>query len=226
MEVAAETAMVSERLRAAEAQVYRHELINAFAAIEGTAMILEQETFEAERAKLHQMLQSEIGHLRDLLDPGRAAVDRVSLADTAAELAREPVWRGQLHVDVAPDLMAAGSPGQTKEAVRQVLGHVTRRATAEPVTVRGRRDGEWVGLWVDDGGRVRSRRQRRAISAVTVDRPLRSGFPMPLHLAARLLRAQGGDLRVEARAGGVVSFGACLPAAPEDGRGEAGGRHA
>jgi hypothetical protein len=225
MEVAAETAVVSERLRAAEAAVYRHELINAFAAIEGAAMILEQENFGAERDKLHQMLASEIGRLRDLLDPRRAGFDRVWLADTAAELAHEPAWRHQLHVDVPADLVAAGSPGQTKEAVRQVLGHVSRRASAAPLTVRGRRDGEWVGLWVDDSVPDPSRRQRRALFAVTGDRPLRSGFPMPLHLAARLLRAQDGALRVEARPGGVVSFGACLPAAPEDGRGEAGGHH-
>ncbi|HEV7686116.1 MAG TPA: hypothetical protein VGQ80_06070, partial [Acidimicrobiia bacterium] len=71
MEVAAEAAVVSERLRAAEAAVYRHELINAFAAIEGAAMILEQENVGAERDKLHQLLASEIGRLRDLLDPRR-----------------------------------------------------------------------------------------------------------------------------------------------------------
>ena len=59
---------------------YRHELINAFTAIEGAAMILEQETSEAERSQLHEMLASEIGHLRDLLDPGRVPVERVALA--------------------------------------------------------------------------------------------------------------------------------------------------
>jgi hypothetical protein len=67
MEVAAETAAVSERLRTAEAAVHRHALVNALATISGAAMILEQETFEPERAKLHQMLASEIAHLRGLI---------------------------------------------------------------------------------------------------------------------------------------------------------------
>jgi nitrogen-specific signal transduction histidine kinase len=61
---------VCERPRVAEVHAHRHELINAFAAIEGAATLLEQETSEAERTQLHAMLVSEIGHLRDLLGPG------------------------------------------------------------------------------------------------------------------------------------------------------------
>ena len=221
MEVQAETAEVRERLRVVAADAYRHELINAYTAIEGAAMILEQETLEAERSQLHEMLASEIGHLRDLLDPGRGPLERVSLADAAAELAREPEWHDRLELDVAPDLVATGLPGQTKEAVRQVLGYVSRRAPAGPVTVRGQRADEWVGLWVDGGRRVLSRRQRRAMFDLTGDR-LGPDFPMALHVAARLMRGQDGDLRVEARAGGVLSFGACLPTAPDDRRKTAG----
>jgi hypothetical protein len=224
MEVQAETAEVRERLRTGEADAHRHELINAFAAIEGAAMILEHESIEAERAQLHELLASEIGHLRDLLGSGRVPLARVSLADVAAELAREPAWHDRLGFDVARDLVATGSPIQTKEALRQVLGYVGRRASAEPLTVRGERAGEEVGLWVDDVARRLSRRQRRVMFDLTGDR-LRPGFPMALHVAARLLRGQDGDLRVEARTGGVLSFGVCLPAAPEC-RGEAGGPHA
>jgi hypothetical protein len=224
MEVQAETAEVRERLRVTEAQAYRHELINAFAAIEGAAMILEQETLEAERSQLHELLASEIGHLRDLLHPGRVPVERVSLADAAAELAREPEWQDRVELDVAPDLVATGLPGQTREAVRQVLGYVSRRAPAERLIVRGQRADGWVGLWVDDGGRVLSRRHRRALFDLTGDR-LGPEFPMALHVAVRLMRGQDGDLRVEARAGGALSFGACLPAAPDDRR-EPGDPHA
>jgi signal transduction histidine kinase len=218
LEVEGETAEVRERLRAAEADAHRHDLINAYAAIEGAAMILEGQTFEAaDRAKLQQMLALGVGHFRDLLDPRSADADRVSLAAAAAELAQEPAWHGQLHLDVAPDLVATGSPGQTKEAVRQVLGYVGRRASAERLTVRGQRAGEWVGLWVDDSGIGLSRRQQRARFDLKGDRPLGPDFPMALHVAARLMRGQGGELRVEARGGGVLSVGVCLPAAPEEG---------
>jgi hypothetical protein len=213
LEVEAETAEVRERLRAAEERAYRHDLINAFAAIEGAALILERQTVDADRAKVHQMLASEIGRLRDLLDPAPAGGGRVSLADAAGELAREPAWHDQLRIDVAPDLVATGSPGYTKEAVRHVLGYVSRRASAEPLTVRGQRAGEWVGLWVDDGAGVRSRRQRRALLDRQGDGSPGPDFPMSLQVAARLLRGQDGDLRVEARPGGAFSFGACLPGA-------------
>jgi hypothetical protein len=225
LEVEAETAEVRERLRAAEADAHRHDLINAYAAIEGAAMILEGKTLDAaDRSKLQLMLASGIGHLRNLLDPGGAGADRVSLADAAAELAQEPAWLGQLHLDVAPDLVGMGSPGQTKEAVRQVLGYASRQVSTEPLTMRGQRAGQWVGLWVDDCGGGLSRRQRRALLNLKGDQHPGADFPMALHVAARLMRGQGGDLRVEPR-GGVLSFGVCLPAAPE-GRGEAGGHHA
>jgi hypothetical protein len=224
LEVQAETAEVRERLGAAEERAYRHDLINAFAAIEGAVSTLQRQTVDAGGAKVHQLLAAEIDRVRDLLQTGRAAGGRVSLADAAGELAREPAWHDQLRIDVAPDLVAMGSPVETKEAVRHVLGYVSRPATAEPLTVRGQRAGEWVGLWVDDCVRLLPRRQRRALLDLEGDGTLGPHLPLSLHVAARLLRGQDGDLRVEARPDGAFSFGACLPAAPE-GRGEAGGPH-
>jgi signal transduction histidine kinase len=96
-------------------------------------------------------------------------------------------------------------------------------STPVPVTIRGERDGEWVVLRVEDRGPTIGRQERRAL--VDVD-GLQSGVgwddTLGVHVAARLMRAQGGDLWVEPRPGGGSSFGICLPVV-QDGEESGGG---
>lgn len=207
----AETAEVRERVRAADVSARRHDVINALTAIDGAAMILERE-FErlsgSDREKLAKVVGSGTNRLRRLIGQESGAdASQVSLADTAAEVARDG-----LQVDVVPDLVGTGSPGETAEAMRQLLEYAHRRAPGRPLTVRGERDGDWVVLRVDDRGPTMPRQLRRTIAG-NDRRPVPGeDDAMGLRVAAKLMRAQGGDLWVEPRPGGGTSFGICLPA--------------
>lgn len=208
----AETAEVRERVRAASLRVRRHDLVNAVCAIDGAAMILERE-FERlsgdDREVLTRLVGSGTARLRRLLDAGTDT--RVSLAETAAEVAGDAGWPMELEVDVTPDLVAMGSPGETAEAVRQLVDYASRRAPSTPVTLRGERDGEWVVLRVEDRGLTMPRSLRRTVTDPDGRRAPGRDDAMGVRLATRLLRGQGGDVWVEARPGGGTSFGICLP---------------
>jgi len=213
-ELEAETAQVRERVRAANVRVRRHDLINAITAIDGAAMILEKE-FErlsgSDRETLAAVVGSGTARLRRLVSQERGAESQVSLADTAADVARDPAWNADLELDVTADLLAAGSSGETTEALHQLVEFAHRRAPGSPVTVRGERDGSWVVLRVEDRGPTMSRQLRRTVTE-RESRAVAGGEGAALRVAARLMRSQGGDLWVEPRPGGGTSFGICLPA--------------
>jgi signal transduction histidine kinase len=188
-------------------------------------MILERE-FErlsgSDREKLARVVGSGTSRLRRLLSQESMPDAQVSLADTAAEVAGDGAWPQGLEVEVTPDLVGAGSRGETAEAVRQLLDYAYRRAPGRPLTLRGERDGQWVVLRVEDRGATMPRQLRRTI----VDHDSRpvpgEDDAMGLRVAAKLMRGQGGDLWVEPRRGGGTSFGICLPVLP-DGDGATGG---
>ena len=214
-ELDAETAEVRQRLRDASLRRRRHDVINAISTIEGAAMLLERE-FEAlspaDRAVLTKGLGSGASRLWNLLnaDSGNGLV---RMADTVTTTAGEADWSERLQVEVPEDLLGVGSASETAEAVRQLLEYAHRRDPTAPVTIRGERDGGWAVLRVEDRGPTIARQERRAL--VDVDgRPSATGWDdtIGVHIAARLMRAQGGDLWVEPRPGGGSSFGICLPA--------------
>ena len=207
----AATAEIRERVRAADVRARRHDLINALTAIDGAAMILERE-FErlsgGDREKLARVVGSGTSRLRRLISQESGAESsHVSLAETAAKVSSDG-----FEVEVTPDLVGAGSSGETAEAVRQLVDFAHRRAPGRPLALRGERDGEWVVLRVEDRGPTMPRQLRRTI-ADTDSRPVPGEDDvMGLRVAAKLMRGQGGDLWVEPRRGGGTSFGICLPA--------------
>ena len=219
----AETAEVRERVRVGAGRAHRHDLVNAIMAIDGAATILERE-FErltkSDRETLAGVVGAGTARLRGLLaqDGGAATV---SLAETASQVADDPTWPGKLKIEVTPDLLAVGSPAETEEAVRQLIDYASRRSPTGPVTLRGERDGDWVVLRVEDEGVTMSRELRRSVTNPDGRREPDGEDAMGVHVAARLMRGQGGDLWVEARRGGGTSFGICLPAAAA-GSGDAG----
>ena len=217
-ELDAETAEVRQRLQDASLRRRRHDVLNAVTTIEGAALLLERE-FEAlspaDRAMLAKGLGSGAARLSNLLkaDSGTGVV---LLADAAMGMAGDPEWSGRVEVDVPNDLVGVGSASETAEAVRQLLEYAGRRDPTAPVTIRGERDGDWVVLRVEDRGPPIARQERRAL--VEVDERLSAAGwndSIGLHVAARLMRAQGGDLWVEPRPGGGSSFGICLPVVQE-----------
>lgn len=211
----AETADVRERVRAAGLRARRHDLINAITAIDGAAMILEREfqrLSESDREALAHVVGSGSARLRALLTPETPVPAEVSLAETAEAVARDPAWPHRLHVDVRPDLLATGSPGETAEAVRQLVDYASRRAPTELVSVRGERDGPWVVLRVEDRGPTMPRELRRAVTDPDSRPDPGQDDAMGVRIAARLMRGQGGDLWVQARPDGGTAYCICLPA--------------
>lgn len=216
-EIEVETAEARERVRVAAQRTQRHDLINAITAIDGAATILERE-FERlsghDREQLAQVLGSGTARLRTLLNHDTTVERLVSLSQISAAVAKDPAWHQYLEVDVPPDLLGVGSPGETAEVVRQLVDYAYRRAPGSAVTVRSERDGEWVVLRVEDRGPTMSRQLRRTIVDPDNRRTPGTDDAMALRVAARLMRGQGGDLWVEARPGGGSSFGICLPGLP------------
>lgn len=214
-EVEAEAAEARERVRAAAQRSQRHDLINAITAIDGAAVILERDfdqLSDRDRASLAHVLGSGTSRLRKLLSQEAPSRHAVPLREIAVTVAADPAWRNRPEVHVGEDLVATGSPGETAEVLRQLVDYASRRAPALPPTVRGERDGDWVVLRVDDRGPTMPREQRRAVVDPDNRRDPDREDPLGLRVAARLMRGQGGDLWVEARAGGGASFGICLPA--------------
>jgi signal transduction histidine kinase len=214
-EIEAEAAEARERVRVAALRVQRHDLINAITAIDGAASTLEREfgrLSERDREALANVLGSGTARLRTLLGQDKAVDGHVSLAEAAARVADDPVWYRRLDVEVDAGLVAAGSQGETDEVVRQLVEYAHRRAPDSPVTVRGERDGAWVVLRVEDRGVTLPRDARRRLLHPESSRGPEPDGDRGLRVAARLMRAQSGDLWVEPRRGGGSSFGICLPA--------------
>ncbi len=181
-----EVAEVRQRLESARARARRHDLLNAFTAVEGAATILTQETLSPpDRSKLARLLGSGLRRVRELQfaepDGGPAA-----LAELIDSLAEEPDWPAgvdvpaDVDVDVACDLMVAGRRDEIAETIRQVIEHAGKRAPGGPLAIRGRRRGDRTELWVDDRGPVsRPGNGGRSESRVADGSSARPGRPAP-----------------------------------------------
>lgn len=208
LQLDAEVAEVQQRLAVTRARVRHHDVVNALTAVEGAATILARESLSAaDRSKLAGLLGSGLGRLHTLLVVVEPAGDRVVLADVATAVAEELAWRDRVHVDVSPDLVVAGRPDEIAETVRQLIVHASRRAPSRPIAVKGRRHGGRTELWVQDQGPRLSARERRRIREPARGRLFRPVTVGPLHVAIRLARAQGADVRIESSPGGGASTG-------------------
>jgi hypothetical protein len=213
LEVDAETAALRVRVREAEMKRRSNAITNGLTALEGAAGLLDRSTLPvSDRTSLHGVLDSEFERLHHLVSEDDDQEGRlVSLAAVAERLSEDPTWCQRLQLDVAPDLRASGSAEQTLEAARQLLTYVSRRAPDNPITVRGETDAEWSVLWVEVRAPGTSRRRHRGVDC-SDRRPARAA-EMQLRTASRLVRGQGGHLRIQDRPGGGASFGLRLPAA-------------
>ena len=212
LELDAEVARLRRGLEEARARRYRHDLINAFAAVDCAAILLTKDTLSPpDRATLVDLLGSGLEGLRRLLVPAPEE-ERVSLADLMTSQAHEPGWPDAAQVEVAPGLAVAGSSDEFVAVVGQVLAHAARRTPGHAVTVRGERRGDRIELWVEDRGRPLTPRERRDLLQPQRRRSL---GPIPeggLDVARCLFRDQGGELKVHARPDGGESFGLSWPA--------------
>jgi signal transduction histidine kinase len=165
LEFDAEIVEIRQRLETARRRKYHHELVNAFTAVEGAALIMTREALTAsDRVMLNSLLGSGLTRLRELLVAGYGE-GPVALGDvvTTTALAQEGSWQDRIRVDVVPEVVVSGSTGEIGEAVRQLLIYVMGRTESGPIVVRAHRSADRVGLSVDDQGSSLSARERTEI---------------------------------------------------------------
>jgi signal transduction histidine kinase len=105
-----------------------------------------------------------------------------------------------------------------QEILQNLLDNARRYAPGSSIDVRAARADAWVVLRVDDRGPGIPRDEHeRVFERGYCSGARRDGSGLGLYVAARLLRDQGGHLRVEDRAGGGASFVLTLPAEAEGG---------
>lgn len=213
-EVEAETAAAGERVRVAEESFHRHALVNAMTAIEGAASILASDRLGPEdRGHISRLLVSGVERLRSLVDGGDHGPATVDLATVAFHVSRDEQWAGRVQVDVGLGLVAVGSAAHIAEAVRQLLEWGGAVAPTGSLVLRGRREADGVCLWVEAGASPPP-----ALGVPVTEVPV-TGVPVAVQVAARLVRDQGGAVRVAEGRGGVALIGICLPSATDGGAG-------
>ena len=204
----AETWAARERLRAREQRRRHHDVANALTAVEGAALILQQEldTLSAsDRSALGRVLGSGIESLRRSLTEDEHADGPVSLADAVAAVGRDGTVHEGIDADVSPELVASGSRPLTEEALRQLLRFASGQGPGAPVQVRGHRDDTWVVLRLE-GCRLPTRLGQRSFLVDENRRPSGWDDAIGVYLAARLIEDQGGSLWVESRPGTPASY--------------------
>jgi two-component system, OmpR family, sensor kinase len=193
---------------AAQAAAEReHELRNGLAGLAGLGHLLARGPGSAADRLARAATLAELHRLNDLLDvrprdAGAGPYDATEAVEGIVELWR---LRGMpIEASVAPGLAAEGRPEVLPQVLSNLLTNCARHAPAAIVRVDARRCGGDVLVRVRNDGGIPD-----------------GGGPAPglgigLDLSRRLLRAQGGDLRVQAGAGERPGWSATirLAAAP------------
>jgi signal transduction histidine kinase len=215
---------LGRRAAVAEAAVRReeerlHELRSTVNGIGMTRRLLREREAELPppaRSRLEGLYESELSRLERLLDDQPAAdeaevVDVASLVDEMVESARlrgTPVsWRRE-------SAYASGRPSEIVEIVRNLLDNAARHARGAEVAVVVATTGDAVRVEVSDDGPGIPDRVRPRLFERGARRDGSPGHGLGLHIARRLAREMGGDLRLEAsRTGRGTTFTLLLPQA-------------
>jgi signal transduction histidine kinase len=196
-----------------------HEATNALAAIEAATITLQryQDRLPPDsRNELSQAVSAEVRRLQALVaaQPGPNRTGRFRLTEALAALVTCARSQGStVHLDVPGHLVAFGSPTETAQVLQNLFQNAQRFAGGE-VTVRANLDGDNVVIRVmDDGPGVpseeRERIFHRGVRGTNAAGTVGSG--LGLYVSARLMREQGGDLRLEEYATGGACFAVILP---------------
>jgi two-component system, OmpR family, sensor kinase len=117
---------------------------------------------------------------------------------------------------------AEGQPDDLAEVVHNLLANARRHAPGSRVRVRCQGAGDTVRIYIEDRGPGIPAEVMPRIFERGVSRCPGGGEGLGLHVAARLVRAQGGNLDASVRPGGGASFMVSLRAAPTPAIGRAG----
>ena len=215
--VSIEASEARRRVEDAEREERAHEARSALLGIQAATRTLAagyDEYGTETQVELRAALEAEIDLLRRVVDRDRSDERRgpfdVARAVSPVVVCQRAMGR-DVHADLGIGVRAIGQPAVLTEIVQTLLDNARDHAPNSPVVVRAAREGNHAVVRVEDRGpgvvpEHRDRIFRRGVSSS------RGGRGLGLYIARRLLRDDGGDIRVEARDGGGASFVVSLPA--------------
>lgn len=172
-----------------------HELRNGLTGLSGIAMLLDQggqddQDDEDGRSRARSAAIAELRRLTDLLDvrPSQPFAGLYCASEVVEELVA--LWRvadADLQAWIPPGLMAVGRSSVLAQALTNVLTNCARHAPGSPVGITAQQVGGMVIVQVRDEGRA----HRTGADTGGV-----AGQGIGLRISRRLLRAEGGELRV------------------------------
>ena len=177
-----------------------HELRNGLAGLAGITHLLSSGADDEEQQRLRQAVLSELGRLHTLLDGGAVRPDGAP----RIEYAVEPVLAGlvtlrrsagaPVSLDAEGGLRACGDSAVLAQVVTNLLANCDRHAPGAPVTVCAYRDGDEAVVEVrDQGPGLRATLEHDALHRGVHD-PDAGGSGLGLHISARLIHREGGEL--------------------------------
>ena len=180
-----------------------HELRNGLAGLAGITHLLSSGTDDEEQQRLRQAVLSELTRLHKILDGGGLVFEAPD-GPPRAEYAVEPVLAGlvtlrtsagaRVTVDADPALRACGDAAVLAQVITNLLANCDRHAPGAPVAVRGYRAGDRVVIEVrDEGPGLRSALEHDVLQRGVHD-PAAGGSGLGLHISARLINREGGEL--------------------------------
>jgi two-component system OmpR family sensor kinase len=177
-----------------------HELRNGLAGLAGITHLLSSGADDEEQQRLKQAVLSELGRLHTLLDGGAVRTDGAPRIEYAVEpvIAGLVTLRRSVGVPVSLDadggLRACGDSAVLVQVVTNLLANCDRHAPGAPVAVRAYRDGDQAVVEVrDQGPGVRATLEHDALHRGVHD-PDAGGSGLGLHISARLIHREGGEL--------------------------------
>jgi signal transduction histidine kinase len=213
------TAEVRMQAELADQAERAHEATNALAAIEAATLTLQRyrdALDPSSRDELSRAVSAEVRRLQGLVAHPSAAPGpgRFRVVEALAALVTCARSQGaRVELDVPGHLVAIGNPAETAQVLQNLFQNAHRYAGGE-VRVSACLEGEQVTVRVEDDGpgipahereRIFERGVRGAVAGAT------DGTGLGLYVSARLMRDQGGALRLEERPGGGACFAVSLP---------------
>jgi signal transduction histidine kinase len=166
------------------------------------------------RTRLEGLYESELSRLARLVDEGQSETDAVETLDVSSLIAPlvESLRLRGVPVTCRGSAVAAGRPDEVVEIVHNLLENAARHAGGAEISVAVSAEADQVRVAVSDSGPGIPERLRPRLFERGARREGSPGHGLGLHIARRLAREMGGDLRLEPRGSGGATFTLMLPA--------------
>ncbi|HET7386932.1 MAG TPA: sensor histidine kinase [Nocardioidaceae bacterium] len=216
-----EGALAASETRTAGEKAWREELVhdarNALAGLRAALVTLERYDGRLDDAtveRLRAAAMGEVGHLEHMLEPpGQQQVSRDFSVGAVIDTVVGARRAAGLDVDVHPtDCRAHGRPGDLATALQNLLVNAQQHAPGSTVTVRAVSRPDRIEVYVADRGPGLTREQSETLFERGARGRDSHGSGLGLHVSRKLMRAQDGDIELQARNHGAV-FVLSLPTA-------------